>query len=133
MATERVITYEEFKQHQERDNLWLLLHGKGTLYTCGFSPLSHLEIVCTHVCLVSPYKFPLSTLACAADSNVQFTTWPSSSTRQVKLHHGCSYFPLLRVFILPLSTLVGKKSSSQKPVSTRIHSTHLPASIPTPW
>lgn len=109
MAAERVITYEELMQHQEKDNLWLLLHGKGTLYTWGFSLLSHLEIVCMDVHLVLPYKFPLLTLAPAADSNVQFTTWPSSSTRQVKSHHGCSYFPPLRVFILPLSTLVGKK------------------------
>ena len=118
MAAERVITYEELMQHQEKDNLWLLLHGKGTLYTWGFSLLSHLEIVCMDVHLVLPYKFPLLTLAPAADSDVQFTTWPSSSTRQVKLHHGCSYFPPLHVFILPLSTLVGKKSSSQKLVST---------------
>jgi len=31
MAAERVITYEEFQQHLERDNLWVLIHGKGTL------------------------------------------------------------------------------------------------------
>ena len=57
MAAERVITYEEFKQHQEKDNLWLLLHGKGTLYTWGFSLLSHLAIVCMDVHLVSPTIF----------------------------------------------------------------------------
>lgn len=33
MAAERVITYEEFQQHQERENLWVLIHGKGTFYT----------------------------------------------------------------------------------------------------
>lgn len=33
MAAERVITYEELMQHQEKDNLWLVLHRKGTLYT----------------------------------------------------------------------------------------------------
>lgn len=55
MATERVITYKEFNQHQERENLWLLLHGKGTLYTSEFSLLPHLEIACMHVCLVPPY------------------------------------------------------------------------------
>lgn len=39
------------------------------------------------------HKLPLLTLAMAADADsnvVQFTTWPSSSTRQVKLHHGYS-------------------------------------------
>ena len=88
--------------------------------------LSHPEIVWMHVRLVSPYTLPLLSLAHAADSNVQFTTWPSSSTRQVKSHHGCPYIPPLRVFILLFSTLVGKKSSSQKPVSARIQSAAFP-------
>lgn len=31
---EKKITYEEFQTHQQRENLWILLHGKGLL---GFS------------------------------------------------------------------------------------------------
>jgi len=29
MAEEKVVSYKEFMQHQERDKLWILLHGKG--------------------------------------------------------------------------------------------------------
>ncbi|KAG8850422.1 hypothetical protein FRB91_009069 [Serendipita sp. 411] len=26
---EKIVTYEEFQKHQQRENLWILLHGKG--------------------------------------------------------------------------------------------------------
>lgn len=66
MPAERVVTYEEFKQHNERHNLWVLLHGKGTL-SKAVSLLSRTKYGRMYIHLGYLYTFLLSFLAPDAD------------------------------------------------------------------